>query len=188
MADGDRIGMHRLRYQTFHDRLGWDVKVTDDKQEVDEFDAVPQAHYIIARAPDQQVDACWRLLPTLGPNMLRDVFPQLLHGQPAPAASDVWELSRFAVANDRLAADESTGNQQIGFGEMSVALMTESARFAHANGISRYVTVTTASIERMLRKQGVNVHRLGPPIRIGAVLTVACFIEVDAITMKALGR
>lgn len=188
MAEGDRIGMHRLRYQTFHDRLGWDVKVTEDGQEIDEFDEVPQAHYIIARAPDQQVDACWRLLPTLGPNMLRDIFPQLLHGQPAPAAGDVWELSRFAVASDRLAADECGGTFQIGFGELSVALMAESTRFAQANGIARYVTVTTAAIERMLRKQGVNVHRLGPPIRIGQVLTVACFIEIDDITLKALGR
>ena len=120
--------------------------------------------------------------------MLRDVFPELLHGQPAPAAADVWELSRFAVAADRVGASDSAGTHQIGFGELSVALMAQSTRFAQAHGIARYVTVTTAAIERMLRKQGVNVHRLGPPLRIGQVLTVACFIEIDDITLRALGR
>lgn len=187
LGDDSRLQMHRLRTEVFRDRLGWDVKVTDDGLEVDEYDALPSAHYILATSAEGMVDACWRLLPTLGPYMLKDVFPQLLHGQPAPAAADVWELSRFAVASDRLCADESAGNHQVGFGDLSVALMTESARFAHRMGIARYVTVTTAAIERMLKKLGVNVHRLGPPVRIGSVLTVACFIEVDDITLRALG-
>lgn len=188
LTEPDRTGMFRLRSYVFRDRLGWNVQVTDDGLEIDEFDALERAHYIIARAEDAGVDACWRLLPTLGPNMLRDVFPQLLHGQVAPAAADVWELSRFAVASNRLPSDESAGTHQIGFGELSVALMAESTRFAQANGIARYVTVTTAAIERMLKKQGVNVHRLGPPIRIEGVLTVACFIEIDQQTLTALGR
>jgi acyl homoserine lactone synthase len=184
----ERDGMFRLRCEVFRERLGWEVQVTEDGREIDRFDDLPEAHYIIARTPDQRVDACWRVLPTLGPNMLRDVFPELMHGQPAPAAADVWELSRFALATHRLAADEDAGNPQIGFGELSVALMAESTRFADANGIARFVTVTTAAIERMLRKQGVNVYRAGPPVRIGNVLTLACFIEIDDMTRRALGR
>lgn len=178
--------MFRLRYDTFVTRLGWDVQATDG-QEIDEFDQVEDVQYILAKAGDGGVDACWRLLPTLGPNMLRDVFPELLHGQPAPASPEVWELSRFAIATDRLPDTENAGNPQIGFGNLSVGLMQESVRFARENGIARYVTVTTAAIERMLKRQGVNIHRLGPPIRIGSVLTVACFIEIDLITATALG-
>ena len=34
---------------------------------------------------------------------------------------------------------------------------------------------------------GLHIHRLGAPVRIGSVLTVACFIEVDEITLKAIG-
>jgi acyl homoserine lactone synthase len=184
----DRDAMHRLRARVFSERLGWSVTVTDQGHEVDEFDQLSSARYIIARAADGGVDACWRLLPTLGPNMLRDVFPELLHGQPAPAAADVWELSRFAVDATRVGDDEHGGSHQIGFGDLSVALMAESTRFAESNGIARYVTVTTAAIERMLKKQGVDVHRVGPPIRIGHVLTVACFIEINEITLRALGR
>ena len=118
--------------------------------------------------------------------MLKDVFPQLLHGQDAPAAPDVWELSRFAIASDRVSPSEQTVNHQLGFGQLSVALMGEAARFARANGIHRYVTVTTTAIERMLLRQGLNIHRMGPPVRIGRVLTVACFIEVNSITLNAV--
>lgn len=188
LNDQSRVKMHQLRTEVFAKRLGWDVKVTDDGLEVDEFDALPSARYILAESADGHVDACWRLLPTLGPNMLRDVFPQLMHGLAAPAAGDVWELSRFAVASDRLPATESAGTYQIGFGELSVGLMREAARFGMANGIARYVTVTTAAIERMMKKMGLSVHRVGPPVRIGAVLAVACFIEIDHITLAALER
>ncbi len=182
----DREGMFRLRYETFRVRLGWDVETTDDGLEIDQFDG-DNSNYILARSPQDDIDACWRLLPTLGPNMLRDVFPQLLNGQPAPAAADVWELSRFALATDRLAAAELAGNYQLSFGPLSVALIAEAARFAKANGIVRYVTVTTAAIERMLKKQGLHIHRLGPPVKIGNVLTLACFIEVDEISLRAVG-
>lgn len=186
MAEIDRQGMFRLRAEVFGTRLGWQVQVDADGFEIDPFDSLDRAHYIIAQG-DGHVDACWRLLPTNGPYMLRDVFPELLHGTPAPAAHDVWELSRFAVASDRVGQADSAGTHQIGFGELSVALMAESTRFARANGIARYVTVTTTAIERMLKKQGVHVYRLGPPLRIGAVLTVACFIEIDRVTLQALG-
>lgn len=189
MGEASRRNMHQLRAEVFAQRLGWDVHVTADGLEIDSFDALPGAKYILAQAEDGAVDACWRLLPTSGPYMLKDThpFPELLHGQPAPAAADVWELSRFAVASDRMAASDSAGTFQFGFGEMSVALMREAALFAQANGIARYVTVTTAAIERIMKKLGLSVHRMGPPQRIGSVLTVACVIEVDAGTLRAIG-
>lgn len=187
LDSGALDAMFRLRHEVFHDRLGWAVQSAPGGREIDEYDALPSVRYILATAPGQRVDACWRLLPTVGPNMLRDRFPELLHGAAAPAAGDVWELSRFAIATHRVGAGEAVSGHQLGFGELSVALMAEAARFACAHGIARYVTVTTAAIERLLVRQGLHVHRLGAPLRIGAVLTVACFIEVDDITLRAVG-
>jgi len=182
----DQRGMYELRYDTFHTRLGWQVH-TEDHQEFDEFDQAEKVHYILGKAPDGSVDACWRLLPTQGPYMLRDVFPELLDGLPAPCAPDCWELSRFALATDRLAAAENAGNPQLGFGRLSMSLMTEAGRFALAQGISRYVTVTTAAIERMLKHSGLSIHRIARPQRVGQVLTVVCMIEVDDQTLRAIG-
>ncbi|HYH99608.1 acyl-homoserine-lactone synthase [Hyalangium sp.] len=89
-------GMFRLRHKVFHELLGWEVEVREG-QERDRFDAL-ETHYIILHAPRQPMAlGCWRLLPTTGPYMLRDVFPQLLHGEAAPCSPQIWEISRFAT-------------------------------------------------------------------------------------------
>lgn len=53
--------------------------------EVDVFDAWRPV-YLLQKNEDNRVQGCVRLLPTTGPNMLRDTFPALLEGQAAPAA------------------------------------------------------------------------------------------------------
>ena len=170
--------MYRLRHDVFHDRLGWEV-TSDNGMEHDEFDNADPV-YVLVRGSDDALEACWRLLPTNGPYMLKDVFPELLAGQPAPQSSDVWELSRFAMAEGKA---DAAG---FGLSNVPVRMVQAAIRFAQENGIERYVSVTSVAIERMFRKLGVHVERLGPPIRIGRVLTVACSLEIDAITEFAL--
>lgn len=172
--------MFRLRYEVFQEKLGWDVRSVDG-MERDQFDDIGDVVYIMGLGAAGGVDACWRLLPTIGPYMLKDTFPELLHGQPAPHGDHIWELSRFAVATARTATDNAA------FGPISMALMLESARFAIEHGISRYVTVTTPPMERMLRQQGLHVHRMGPSLRIGVATAVALVIEVDQQTLSAVG-
>lgn len=187
MSDAQRTGMFRLRYDTFVTRLGWEVKTNGAGLEIDEFDGSDSAKYIVATCAECEVAACWRVLPTLGPNMLRDVFPVLLHGKAAPAAADTWELSRFAVARDRRPASGQARRPQSAFGPLPIALMRESVAFARENGIARYVTVTTKPIERILMRQGLHVRRVGPPVWIGDVQAVACYVETDSQTAAALG-
>jgi acyl homoserine lactone synthase len=170
--------MYRLRHDVFHDRLGWDVN-SDDGMEYDEFDQA-SAVYVLARGNDKELDACWRLLPTNGPYMLKDVFPQLLDGKPAPQRANVWELSRFAMAEGKA---DGAG---YGLSSVPVRMVQAAVSFARENGIERFVSVTSVAIERMFRKLGVHVERLGPPIKIGRVLTVACSLEIDAATDFAL--
>lgn len=176
----DAIGMHQLRYEVFALRLGWDVQ-THDGLERDHFDDIQDVAYVLAKSPAGAVEACWRILPTTGPNMLRDTFPELLNGQPAPASNDCWELSRFAVSSSPSATATGT------FGPLSKALMVQSAHFAMERGISRYVTVTTPIMERMLKHQGLHIHRLGPPMKIGVSAAIACMIEIDETTLHAIG-
>lgn len=187
MSDAQRTGMFRLRYDTFVKRLGWEVKTNGAGLEIDEFDGSDSAKYVVAASAECKVAACWRLLPTLGPNMLRDVFPVLLHGNAAPAAADTWELSRFAVTRDQRPASGHARGPQPGFGPLPIALMRESVAFARRNGIARYVTVTTKPIERILVRQGLHVRRIGPSVRIGDVQAVACYVETDNQTAAALG-
>jgi acyl homoserine lactone synthase len=41
-------------------------------------------------------------------------------------------------------------------------------------------------MERMLKHQGLHIHRIGPAIKIGIAAAVACVIEVDDITLNAI--
>lgn len=175
----DMNAMFKLRYTVFHERLGWEVNAVDGLER-DCFDDLPNVAYVLAKHVNGSVDACWRLLPTTGPYMLKDTFPELLHGQPAPISTECWELSRFAVATDRVGTANAT------FGEMPMALMRQSAKFALENNIARYVTVTTPVMERMLRYQGLHVHRIGPSIRIGVASAVGLIIEIDDVTLSAI--
>jgi len=163
--------MYRLRARVFHGRLGWDIP-TIAGMEIDGYDALGP-YYMLIQDADRAVRGCWRLMPTEGPNMLKDTFPQLLDGHDAPVGRHIWELSRFAIETD--------GEQTFGFADLTMHAIHELVTFADRMSITRYVTVTTTAIERLLRRTGIEVTRLGPPVRIGVERTIALDITVDAI-------
>ena len=175
--DNEEINeMYRLRARVFRDRMGWDIP-TIAGMEIDGYDALGP-HYMLIQDNDGKVRGCWRLMPTEGPNMLRDTFPQLLHGHAAPAGRHIWELSRFAI--------ESGNDHAFGFADVTMHAIHSLVSFADRMGISRYVTVTTTPIERLLRRTGIEVSRLGAPVRIGVENAVALEIAVGAQTRNAL--
>src|ERR1700733_3904624 len=88
--------MHRLRKRVFKDRMGWDVNVSPSGIETDQFD-LPESIYLLALDDERRVIGNWRLLPTSGPTMIRDVWPQFLKTISMPRDDLVWEASRFAV-------------------------------------------------------------------------------------------
>ncbi|MDU1801656.1 MAG: acyl-homoserine-lactone synthase LasI, partial [Pseudomonas aeruginosa] len=89
--------MHKLRAQVFKERKGWDVSVIDE-MEIDGYDALSPYYMLIQEdTPEAQVFGCWRILDTTGPYMLKNTFPELLHGKEAPCSPHIWELSRFAI-------------------------------------------------------------------------------------------
>ena len=52
-------------------------------------------------------------------------------------------------------------------------------RHAHQQGLQRYVTVTTVAIERMLRRAGVVITRIGAPQQVGIERAVALYVEIE---------
>jgi acyl homoserine lactone synthase len=168
--------MHRLRAKVFKDRMGWAVPIMSG-MEIDGYDAL-EPYYMAIREADRELRGCWRLLPTEGPYMLKDSFPELLHGQPAPESPRIWELSRFAI--------ETEGRQGFGFADLALDAMREIVLFGDRMGIERYVTVTTTPIERLLRRAGIEITRFGPPIRIGVENAVALDIDIGEKTHESL--
>lgn len=169
--------MYRLRREVFHDRLQWAVRV-ENGREHDWFDLIgPQ--YVVAHDGASKALGCCRLLPTLGPNMLRDVFPYLLDGAVVPSSPTTWEISRFAM-------DNRLTDSRFGFGSLPKELIIHTLRFADTHGIASLVGVTTLSIERLLLHMGLQIERLGTVRRIGNAKSLAFHVRVSE-NLRALG-
>lgn len=166
--------MFHLREQVFKGRLGWDVTSIDGKER-DEFDDLNPV-YMLSSNVHQQLEGCWRLLPTLGPYMLKDVFPQLLRGEKLPEDEHIWELSRLAVHTQsehfRLKAN---------LNEVTFDMFRNVYDFAVQNNIKRYVVVTSAAIERLLRHVGIPTQRFGDGklTKIGKVMSVCVWVDIN---------
>ena len=164
--------MHRLRYRIFKDRLGWDVQVSGD-MEVDEFDACRPV-YLLQRNADRRVQGCVRLLPTTGPNMLRDPFPALLDGQAAPTSGAIWKSSRFGV--DLCTREAKTAGS---IARATYELFAGMIEFGLMRQLTDIVTVTDARMERLLCRVRWPLRRLGSPRSIGKTIAVAGDLEVS---------
>ncbi|MBR0840460.1 conjugal transfer protein TraI [Bradyrhizobium liaoningense] len=173
------VQMHRLRHRVFKLRLAWEVQTSGD-MEVDDFDGL-QPDYLIQVADNGQVQGSVRLLPTLGPTMLRDTFPALLEGNPAPSTPLVWESSRFAID---VAADAAKGNH--GITRAAYELFAGMVEFGISRQLTDIVTVTDARMERILRRAGWPLRRIGNPSAIGNTLAVAGYLEISRGTLANL--
>ena len=171
----DLWDMHKLRAKVFKDRMGWDVPIMSG-MEIEGYDAI-EPHYMMMKESGGILRGCWRILPTEGPYMLKDSFPELLHGQPAPAHPKIWELSRFAI--------ETEGDHSFGFSELAMESSEKILGYCHSIGIEQNVTLTQKAIERRLRRAGVVTLRFGPPIRIGVENAVALYVDIEK-TYEAL--
>lgn len=175
-ASKDLWEMHRLRAKVFNDRMGWEIPIMSG-MEIDGYDAL-DPYYLMVLEYEKGLRGCMRVLPTEGPYMLKDTFPELLHGHLAPADPKVWELSRFAIEVDDV--------HGFGFSELTMDVTREIVAFGDKMGIDRFVTVTTTSIERMMRRAGLAVTRYGPPIKIGVENAVALDFDIGEQTHEAL--
>ncbi|NTF91604.1 GNAT family N-acetyltransferase [Agrobacterium rhizogenes] len=164
---------HRLRARVFADRLGWDVDVTAGC-ESDAFDAL-RPTYVLAVAETGQLAGCARLLPTLGPTMVADVFPSLLPDGQLNGHTAMIESSRFCV--------DTTLGEGRGDGSVHEATLTMFAgiiEWCVANGFTEIVTVTDLRFERILARVGWPLQRLGEPKKIGVTMAVAGVLPADA--------
>ena len=171
--------MFRNRAETFSDRLGWEVVVKDGYER----DAFDDANPLYLVSVDPDTEEYWgslRLLPTTGPNMLRDVFPQLLDSEYIESAT-IWESSRICAAGvaGRLERNRNGINTVLselilGIGEVAVAA-----------GLTQIVSVFDARIFRVLKAAGCNPQLIGTPRRIGGVMTYAGLFDTGEGPLEA---
>ncbi len=163
--------MHRLRARVFKDRLNWDVSVTDgwERDRFDDCDAM----YLISVNDRGSVVGTLRLLPTTGPNMLRDVFSVLLDEGEAIESPTIWESTRFAVDLDTPPTPGRRVNR------VTTDLLCGIVEVGMLAGLSLVLSVFDVHMLRVLRSAGYPPELIGKPQRIGGVLTYAGLFDVS---------
>lgn len=161
-----------LRARVFCDRLGWEVDVKDG-MERDSFDDQHPTH-IVSVNDAGQVVGCMRLLQTIGPNMLSDVFSSILQGQPAPRSPLIWEATRFCVDTNVL----ERGKTRNSISYVTSEIMVAAFEYARAAGVQDAVAVIDPVMNRVLqRSANAPYDYLGAPTPMGKVTAMAALMD-----------
>jgi len=167
--------MFRSRAETFSGRLGWEVIVTDG-YEKDRFDNLEPLYLVAVDSLTEQYWGSLRLLPTTGPNMLRDVFPQLLGDGETVASPTIWESSRICAVSLSSQPERSPSGVNYVLSELILGI-GEAAMLA---GLTEIVSVFDARMLRVLRAAGCNLRIIGTPQRVGDIMCYAGLFETGA--------
>lgn len=167
--------MFEDRKRLFVDLLGWDLRISDDRWEIDGFDG-DHALYLIA--VDQVGDhiGSLRLLPSERPHILSTLFPELCAGG-VPVGPATFEITRLCLpvrhgATERL--------------RIRNALITAMVDHALGAGITQLTGVVETGFLKQVLRMGWRCRALGAPRSFGGAALGAFLIEIDAITPTLL--
>jgi N-acyl-L-homoserine lactone synthetase len=163
--------MGEFRYDVFVDELHWNLPDVNHEAriEVDSFDT-DEAIYVVAVSSDELVVGCARLLPTIAPYLLGDIFSRLLPTGICPRSADIWEISRLAVRKRGTSPVDPDLAQQI---------FVNAIKVAASYGATTVVGVVSVSMERFYRRSGFLLRRIGYAEVVEGSFVTACAIDTD---------
>lgn len=172
----ERLGT--FRHQVFVQRLRWQIPgvAPEAGSEWDEFDGSATIH-LVALSSDGGICGCARLMPTTGPYLLRDVFPQLAGPAAPPSSPLIWEMSRFAGSG---LLDPRTGRHS------GMPLFPYALALALSFRATRVIGVVSHSVARLYRRFGLDLQDMSACTSSGFADIVACAINLDASTFEKL--
>lgn len=176
--------MFRMRAEVFSDRLGWEVNVIDGR-EIDRFDDADPL-YLLSVDHAGLLQGAVRLLPTTGPNMLRDVFAALMPGG-AVESPLIWESSRFAIDPHVVGAASRRDANHI-VNRTTIELLCGIVEVCRKAGVEHVVSVFDARMARIFRAADCPFETIGTPARIGKVMAYAGLFEISDDMRERLAR
>jgi acyl homoserine lactone synthase len=171
---GEMDAMFRNRAETFADRLAWEV-VVKNGYERDRFDDLNPLYIVSVDPETERYRGSLRLLPTTGPNMLRDVFPQLLEDGEVVESATIWEISRICSVGP---------GGYSGRGICGVVLRELIAGLAEVGliaGLTQFVAVFDERLLRILRAVRCNPEIIGRPRLVGRTTSYAALFGANLL-------
>ena len=175
IGDGVVRAMFAARKSVFVDLLGWNVPVIGGKYEIDQFDDLHATYLILAEETGDHL-ASARLLPTVRPHILGDLFPGLCEDTP-PRSPTICEITRFCL-DRRLSARARRAARN--------TLVVAIAEHALATGIGAYTAVAEMGWVQQILSFGWRCSPLGLPTIINGETLTAFRIDIDTDTPTRL--
>jgi cytochrome P450/N-acyl-L-homoserine lactone synthetase len=142
--------MLRLRKRVFADEKGWQLTIDEDGREIDQFDDEDAEYSALIRSG--AIAAYGRMRSTEKPSLLFDVYPTLVDPGPVSRGAHIWEGTRLGTSPD-VPARERT--------RLLGQLIGHTMRQKRGDGAEYFCSVSDTAMEKVLRRLGLRVHRLG---------------------------
>jgi acyl-homoserine lactone synthase len=150
-----------FRHRQFVERLGWEACRRVDEREIDQFDGEEAIH--LPLLVGGAVVGYSRLLPTLRPHLLSDVYPHLMDGSEWPRGARIFEWTRcIAEVSDLKISDVPISN----------ILMTGVMEYCLVAGIDMLIVETHPKLVNLLVSTGWEVMPLAAPSLLDGSLIV----------------
>jgi N-acyl-L-homoserine lactone synthetase len=169
--------MFEERKLVFVDLLKWDLKLTDGRFEIDQFDD-EYAIYLLASHEDGSHLGSIRLLRTDRPHILGSFFTHL-SDRPVPTGPDTLEVTRLCLSPRLRAAERRYVRNQL------ISAMTD---YALANRINTLTGVARTSWLVQILRMGWRCETLGSIQSVDGAQTGAFRIDLDGDTPASLAN
>jgi acyl-homoserine lactone synthase len=171
----DELEQHfRLRHEIYVGERGWHDLARPDGREIDAFDTV-DAVYLLGILPGKGVVAGSRLVPSLKPHLMGEVFPQLAPAG-VPRASNIFEWTRIFV----VPALRQPGRLCLAAGIVYCGIV----EFCLQRGISRLSIVCETYWFERLAKLGWNPRPLGRPIEHRGETIIGLIVDMGEVALE----
>jgi len=158
----------RLRYKIYVLERKWAALDRPDKREIDQFDT-EETVYLLG-LEGSSIIAGMRLVPTMMPTLLSDLFPKLSLDGPV-RRPDVYELSRIFVIPSR--RGEHAGPRA------EAVIQAATMEYGLSIGLSAFTIVMESWWLPRLLDQGWVTRPLGLPVDIDSMSTVAVMVDIN---------
>lgn len=170
--------MYRQRFEIYVKRRKWrDLKPVGELEK-DQYDTTSSI-YLLVLDEDDEILAGLRLLPTMGPHILGDLFPQLVAGG-VPAAPEVLELTRFYIAPFK--ASKSVRDWLVG------VLCAGMIEYCLASGVERITSVIDTFLLKLMLSMEWPVQPLGLPQKYPEGEAIAVSIHMTPVILESTRR
>ena len=167
--------MFEARKRVFVDLLKWNVPVLDGRYEVDQFDDGHACYIVVTEADGAHLGSA-RLLATMRPHILGDLYPMLCEDAP-PRGPRIAEITRFCL-DRRLRSGERL--------DVRNRLVSALVDHALAVGIERYTGVAELGWLQQILAFGWVCRPLGMPRVVAGKLLGALAIDIATETPALL--